>query len=55
MAYTTTPNEFEKQIMKENGIDPSNVGILYRSADCIRVLNYLTRDMITIWKGDRQW
>lgn len=55
MANTTAPNEFEIQIMKENGIDHSNVGIMYRSADCIRALNYLTRDVIVIWKGDRKW
>lgn len=55
MANTRVPNEFEIQILKENGVDTNHVGILRSDADCIRVLNYLTRDIIVIWKGDRKW
>ena len=55
MASTRVPNEFELQIMKENGVDSNHAGILRSDADSIRILNYLTRDIITIWKGDRKW
>lgn len=48
-------DEFEAQIMWENDVDVSNVGILYRSSECISALNLLTRVVITIWKGDRKW
>ena len=41
--------------MRENHLDPKNYGVLYRDADCIRLLCYETRDMLTIWKGDRKW
>ena len=56
MANTRVPNEFEKQIMRENGIsDTKSYGVMYQDADCIRLLCHATRDVITIHKGDRKW
>lgn len=56
MASIRVPNEFEKQIMRENGIsDDKSYGVMYRDADCIRLLCHMTRDIITIYKGDRKW
>lgn len=55
MPAVTTPNEREKQILRENYLEPGNYGVIYRDADCIRLLCYATRDMITIYKGDRKW
>lgn len=55
MPYVTTPTAFEEQIIRENGLNPNNYGITYSDADCIRLLCFLTRDTITIHKGDRKW
>lgn len=55
MPYVTVPNEREEQILRENGLDPKNFGVTFRSADCIRLLCYTTRDIITVWRGDRKW
>lgn len=49
------PTETEKQIIQENGMDPSNYGVCYRDETCIKILCYVTRDIITIDKGDRKW
>lgn len=56
MPYTTKPTEQEKQIMRENGItDAKSYGVMHRDADCIRLLCHMTRDIITIHRGDRKW
>lgn len=56
MPSVTVPTETEKQIMRENGLtNQKDYGVMYRDADCIRLLCYLTRDIITIHKGDRKW
>lgn len=56
MANNRVPDDFEKQIMRENGItDTKSYGVMYRDSDCIRLLCYVTRDVITIHKGDRKW
>lgn len=56
MSNNRVPTEFEKQIMRENGIsDIKSYGVMYRDADCIRLLCHATRDIITIHKGDRKW
>lgn len=55
MPSVTVPDDLEKRIIRENGMDPSNYGVCYRDATCIRILCYLTRDMIIIYKGDRKW
>ena len=51
----TPPDEFEQQIIRENGMDPGNYGVIFRDADCIRLLCFAPRDLVTIWKGDRKW
>lgn len=55
MPYVTAPNQQEVQILRENGLDPDNYGVTYRSADAIQLLCYVTRDQITIYRGDRKW
>ena len=55
MPNVTMPTEREEQIMRENGLDPKDFGVMYRDASCIRLLCYLTRDTVTIDKGDRPW
>lgn len=55
MPSVRTPNEFEEQIIRENGMDPNNYGICCRDADSIRLLCYATRDTVTIFRGDRKW
>lgn len=56
MANARIPHEDEKQIMRENGIsDTKSYGVMYRDADTIRLLCHLTRDVITIYRGDRKW
>lgn len=55
MGRTIMKQERDEQIIRENGMDPKNYGVLYRDADCIRLLCYITRDTITIYKGDRKW
>lgn len=55
MPSVTMLSENEKQILRENGMDPKNYGVLYRDASCIRLLCFLTRDIVTIDKGDRPW
>lgn len=55
MPYVRVPTTEEEQILRENGIDPSSVGITWRDADTIRLLCFMTRDYITINRGDRKW
>ena len=55
MPYITVPTEHEKQILRENGLDPKDYGVTFRDADTIRLLCYATRDNITINRGDRKW
>lgn len=56
MANARVPYEDEIQIMKENGIsDSKSYGVMYRDADTIRLLCHITRDVITIYRGDRKW
>lgn len=55
MPNVKVPTEMETQIIRENGMNPNNYGVCYRDATCIRLLCYLTRDIITIDKGDRKW
>lgn len=55
MPNVTTLTKQEEQILRENGMNPKDYGVMYRDAACIRLLCYLTRDVITIDKGDRKW
>lgn len=55
MSRVRVPDETEEQIIRENGMEPSDYGVTYRDADTIRLLNYATRDIVTIWRGDRKW
>lgn len=55
MPYVTVPSEQEKQILRENGLNPKDYGVTFRDADTIRLLCYATRDNITINRGDRKW
>ena len=56
MSVCRAPSDFERQIMRENGIsDVSSYGVMYRDSECIRLLCHLTRDVIIIYKGDRKW
>lgn len=56
MSSFRVPTEDEKQIMRENGIsDFKSYGVMHRDADSIRLLCHSTRDVVTIWRGDRKW
>lgn len=55
MLNIRVPDEQEKRIIRENGMDPERFGVSYRDDTSIRLLNYRTRDYITIHKGDRRW
>lgn len=55
MTSITMLTKAEEQILRENGLDPNNYGVMYRDASCIRLLCFLTRDTVTIDKGDRPW
>lgn len=55
MPSVTALTKNEEQILRENGMDPKHYGVMYRDAGRIRLLCYLTRDVVTIDKGDRPW
>lgn len=55
MPYVDTLTEREEHILRENSMIPDDFGVMYRDATSIRLLNYNTRDIITIDKGDRKW
>lgn len=48
-------NPEEKKILRENGLDPDEYGVLHRTETKIYLLCYRTRDTLTIRKGDRKW
>lgn len=47
----------EEKIMRQVGIldGPREYALIYRDKETIRLLHYLTRDIITIHRGDRPW
>lgn len=49
------PNEREERILRGNGMDPREYGVLYREDTVIHLLCYKTRDTVVIRKGDRPW
>lgn len=55
MPKIDVPNEEEKKIMRENGMDPSRFCVTFRDENTIALRNYKTRDDVTIRKGDRAW
>lgn len=55
MANSRVLDEREKEIVRENGMDPDRFGVLYRDDTTIWLLNFRTRDTVTIRKGDRPW
>lgn len=55
MSKVTSTNEREEKILRENGMDPSEYGVIHSEDDYIRFLCYKTRDIVQISKGDRPW
>ena len=55
MPKIDIPDENEKRIMQENGLDPKAFCVTHRGEDYFVLRNYKTRDDITIYKGDRKW
>lgn len=49
------PELDEERILRENGLDPNEYAVTYRTEDAIYLLCYRTRDTLTIRKGDRSW
>ena len=60
MPKFDTPDERERRIMLQNGIDPgpennNNFCVVHREDSMIVLRNFKTRDDITIYRGDRKW
>lgn len=55
MPKIDIPNEKERKIMEENGLDPHKFCVTFRDETKICLRNYKTRDDVTIRKGDRKW
>lgn len=55
MPKIDVPNEKEKRILLENGLDPKVFCVTFRDENLICLRNYRTRDDVTVRKGDRQW
>ena len=57
MPNIRVPDEREKKIIRENGMDPKCYGVRAGTQDenVIRLLCYKTRDDVTVRKGDRPW
>lgn len=55
MPKTDIPNEKERRIIRENGMNPDNYCVTFRDKTTIRLRNYDTRDDVIIRKGDRAW
>lgn len=52
---TRIPEPEEERILRENGLDPNEYAVIYRTDTEIRLLCYKTRCYIVIEKGDRAW
>jgi len=48
-----TPQQAE--ILERNGVKADNVTVVHADEDCLRVMNFKTRDTITIHRGDKPW
>ena len=55
MAKVRVPTAEEEKILRENRMEPREYGVLNRDETSIRLLCYITRDVIEIHKGDRAW
>lgn len=55
MTKIDVPNEEERKIMEQNGLDPEKFCVTFRDETTIALRNYKTRDDVTIRKGDRKW
>ena len=55
MSKYRVPDEQEQRIIRENGMDPEQFAVSYRSEDAIYLLNFKTRDEVAIHRGDRKW
>ena len=55
MGKYRTPDEAEERIIRENGMDPERFAVQHRTEYAIVLLNYKTRDTVTIYKGERKW
>ena len=55
MGKARVPDEQERKIMEENGLDPEKFCVTFRDETTIVLRNYKTRDELTIHKGDRAW
>jgi len=55
MPKIDIPNEKERKILLENGLDPAKYCVTFRDETTIGLRNYKTRDDVTIRKGDRAW
>lgn len=49
------PDDLEKQILQENGIQPEYFDVTFRAADIIQLRFRDTEIYVEIWKGDRKW
>lgn len=45
----------EKKILRENGLDPNEYGVIHFTESELRLLCYSTRCYIVIEAGDRPW
>lgn len=55
MPKIDIPNEQERKIIRENGMNPAEFCVTFRDETTICLRNYKTRDDVTIRKGDRAW
>lgn len=55
MGKARVPDEQEKKIIRENGMDPERFCVTFRDETTIALRNFNTRDDVTIHKGDRKW
>ena len=55
MSDYRMPDDEEIEILRRNGVDHEDVAVTYRDAKTISLLQYNTRDEITIKQGDKKW
>ena len=55
MGKARVPDEQERKIIQENGMDPERFCVTFRDENTICLRNYKTRDDVTIRKGERKW